>query len=246
MRLRSLTQWSVATTILVFFQLAYSGQNYLRDVVLVPSDKPFYISIFEATTNDVRVAALTFSEADHYCSRLGMRLPTRDEWFQAASGLGKNKNFTLKEDALTAANRFHYNANSSVGVYDSQRLGIDIFGTVGMSGNRSEWVVNPDGTRGQCGWKYTLRNADDFRLNVICGDKKSTGWADDNVTVRCVADYRPETRVELSQNVKGEHANYLAELVRTAENNQINSQPEQPNQQEEQVPQAKPRLDDEF
>lgn len=223
---------------LILFASSSTFAKDVVDMVLVAAPSPFYISIFEATKDGRKVVPLSKSEAQAYCQNNGMKVPTREQWMLAGSALGKNQAFTIKGDGNLQGARFHYKAEASVGVYDYEKLGIDEIGTVGMSGNRAEWVVEADGSAGQCGGDYRIRHSADFRLDRICKNKDLT----ENVTVRCVVEYADDIRVQYSPNVKGALATYIREISQTDQ-----MRPDQHQQADVPVaPEQKPKLDDEF
>ncbi|MGE0614858.1 MAG: AAA family ATPase [Bacteriovoracia bacterium] len=207
------------------------AQN-LTDMVLVnDSNQAFYIDIFEPTATQVnaivrgaasndpnKAARITrFENAVAFCERQGKRVPTQQEWMAAASNLGRNRNYTLRGDALQDArgnllvniNGNYREADGSTGSaspYLTSALGIDAIGTVGMTGNRAEWVYN-NRASGQCGSRYEENNIANARLDRICSAPLS-----DSATVRCVTNANGADTVTYSANVSGELLTYLNQI----------------------------------
>lgn len=199
------------------------------DMVLVPATPrqgAFYIDIFEATCremqeahvrncdmtgNEDKPARMSFAEAQAYCAYFGKRLPSREEWLIAASNQGRNHRYSLLGDQIrsgdhTLANVNRVNSTGSANPRNTSIVGIDAIGTVGMTGNRPEWVFATVGANqagngsGQCGGGY--ENTDPsfaiFELSHLC-DANLTG---PNATARCILPVtNPSTRAQYSANV---------------------------------------------
>lgn len=211
-----------------------SKKQTLTDMVYVGGTSPFFIDIFEMgnenvpAKNEKGAVFKTADEAAASCEKIGKKLATRKQWLAAASGLGKNKNYTLKGDAIRdSQGKLLANVNnrngSSLKVNDFEGQGIDISGTVGMTGNRSEWVKDQDGQVYQCGGSYWDPKEDDLRLDRICSKKEEGRWYynDQRATSRCVVAYSANNnpRVEFSPSVKGTLKTYIDTLPNAAVNN---------------------------
>jgi hypothetical protein len=202
----------------------------VEDMVLVPDmAHPFYISIFEVSDqklnqvlgikryngDDWPTRVETSQEAAEFCRRQGLRLPTLAEWMQAASNMGQHQNFTVVGDSVNGSSKaFNYNGGDSVKTYDIDRLGIDGIGTVGMSGNRSEWVIDESGNYQQCGGDYLIKDVNQYKLAGICGNESSPMWSKGKrATARCVIDYSADVQVTYTSRVKGKLKEYLEKLA---------------------------------
>lgn len=219
--------------LILTIQLGLSAAQALtvEDMVLVPDQNhPFYISIFEVSDaklkqvlniarykgDDWPTRVERPEEADEFCRRQGLRMPTKEEWMMAASNLGQNQNFTIVGDEAKGRRPFNYNAGDSVRIYDADQLGIDAIGTIAMSGNRAEWVSD-NGQFLQCGGDYLIKELETFKLQSICGGPNSKIWSKNGrTTVRCVIDYSPDIQVNLTANVKGSLKAYLDKLGQAA------------------------------
>ncbi|OQW46978.1 MAG: hypothetical protein A4S09_16165 [Proteobacteria bacterium SG_bin7] len=196
----------------------------VEDMVLVPDERhPFYINIFEVSdlmfykVSKIRrykeqvdnwpTKVVSPEEAEAYCKGLGLRVPTLDEWMTAATNLGQNKNYSVIGDHYQDAagkKTFNWDGGDSVPV-DDVRAGIDSIGTVGMSGNRSEWVIDSRGNYLQCGGDYKIRHPKTYHFNTICGGSNTVIFSSTHrATVRCVIDYSPDIQVTYSARVKGQ------------------------------------------
>ncbi len=218
-------------TILATVQIGVSAAQALtvEDMVLVPdSGHPFYISIFEVSDAKLKqVLNITRykgddwptriekpEEAAEFCRRQGLRVPTVAEWLMAASNLGQHQNFTVVGDAVSSGRSFNYAGGDSVRTFDIDKLGIDGIGTVGMSGNRAEWVVDDSGQYQQCGGDYLVKDVNSYKLPTICGGPGSPLWSKNGrTTVRCVIDYSPDIQVTYTSNVRGNLKTYLEKLA---------------------------------
>ncbi|MGE0615379.1 MAG: SUMF1/EgtB/PvdO family nonheme iron enzyme [Bacteriovoracia bacterium] len=197
-----------------------SPPKSFQDMTFVNApEASFYMDIFEASISElayvlpeanvptgrsgINPPRLEYETAVQYCAAQGKRIPTQAEWLTAGSNLGQNKSYTLEGDKLEfkpgqpQANVGHTGGGSSVDVTDYNHAGVDAIGAVGMTGNRNEWVLGPDGKPAQCGGHYQFALAD-VTLDKIC---KST-W-DSGATVRCVVDYAEDIRIQLTSDVQG-------------------------------------------
>lgn len=194
----------------------------LQDVVYVDDPSgPFYMQIFEASKNAVKAAGvisnynpgnkakpdrLSFSLARDYCGRIGMTVPTKAQWMVAASNIGRNTRSTLRNDADPAT--ANVSSGDSTTVNYVAQVKIDAVGTMGMTGNRGEWV----GTGSQCGGSYQTSNASTLELNrSICRD---SSFESSTATVRCI--YRVsapgDVATTVTSMVAGEHKTYLESI----------------------------------
>ncbi|OQW47977.1 MAG: hypothetical protein A4S09_14360 [Proteobacteria bacterium SG_bin7] len=252
----------------------------VEDMVLVPDvQKPFYINIFEVSDrmfekvlnkrrysgDEWPTRVETSQEAHDYCSRLGLRVPTVDEWMLAATNLGQNKNYSVVGDAYKDAGgnkTFNWAGGDSIPV-NQDGVGIDAIGTVGMSGNRGEWVVDANGDYLQCGGDYHIKDPAVYHLNKICGGSKSPIWSSNKkTTVRCVIDYSPDIQVTYSNLVSGKLKVYLEKISQggngpvvtpgdiTIDDNRHSKMPtnsgDRLNPPEPNYNENRPQLDDEF
>ncbi|MGE0614583.1 MAG: SUMF1/EgtB/PvdO family nonheme iron enzyme [Bacteriovoracia bacterium] len=203
---------------------ASQPQKVYEDMVLVPAPKPFLIDIFEgnkngSTTDDEKPYNLqTVEAAAATCAQMGKRLPTQAEWLAAASALGKNRKYTLVGDKLTPPSRGEWAVNikgpESYGTRDWPKLGIDAIGTVGMTGNRPEWVSDGPAPT-QCGGGYEVSDPSDVELSRICSTRAEGRWRRRQLTgtVRCVVDYQPGDPVEVRYTsfVNGKLKDYVTQ-----------------------------------
>lgn len=182
------------------------GQDGSRLVV------PFYIEIFEISADEAKrlvpeieysttgkPTRMTSVQAAKVCERKGMRLPTKEEWLMAASAMGQNKNYSLAGDAIQRADgTFAANiaGGNSINIYDINAIGIDAIGTVGMTGNRSEYYKNANGSVGLCGGEYETQDPALVHLSRICGFASN-----ENSTARCVLTADKEIQVQLNDLV---------------------------------------------
>lgn len=202
----------------------------LEDMVYIKDQTPFFIDVFEKggydQTNklDKPDVLKTIQEAESACAKFSKKLPTRAQWLAAASGLGKNKTYTLRGDVIKNAQGEliphikKSRGDGSVPINQFEKLGIDISGTVAMTGNRAEWVKDPDGQVYQCGGSFVDPNEADLTLQRICSKKEEKRWYYNGgaATVRCVLSYdeaknRPLT---YSRSVHGELKTYIDTLER--------------------------------
>ncbi|OQW50331.1 MAG: hypothetical protein A4S09_00620 [Proteobacteria bacterium SG_bin7] len=198
-----------------------SPKKTIEDMVYVPSTNPFLIDIFETGTSgyDSKPAAMERAEkAVEYCKSVGKRIPTKKEWLAAASGSGKNKQYTLKDDRIFEVGGILLvnvgGNNGSLRVSDWSRLGIDVSGTVGMTGNRGEWVQDSDGTVYQCGGSYRDPAADKLTLDKICATKSDNRWYHEGgATVRCILPLENGApKITYSRYVNGKLKSYIDTL----------------------------------
>jgi ATP-dependent Clp protease ATP-binding subunit ClpA len=198
------------------------------DMVLVEDKTPFYIDIFEASNDHAatlgivtrwpaysdKPARLSFVQATSYCAKQGKRLATLQQWMAAASNLKNNSSYTLAGDKIVdASGNLIPNVNDktkkgSLSVFNFDDLGIDAVGTVGMTGNRPEWVTNAAGAQ-QCGGAYETSDLKSVELSKICS---ATVWASPTGTARCVATAKSSLNITYGINVKGQLQKHLTDI----------------------------------
>lgn len=220
-------------TLMIGLLLIANTALALEDMVLVNSTKPFYLDIFETTSatadaingsSDIDTGwkparIIQGRSAEELCIKLGKRIPTLEEWKLAASNLGQNVHYTLIGDVLydTSNNRLKANVRGSASITptDFNALGIDAVGTVGMTGNRAEWVATGDSKNpyAQCGRQYETQNDQEVELRNICVTDPAGFFK--SATVRCAVTYAPSVVVTNSANIKGELLNYLTRASST-------------------------------
>jgi hypothetical protein len=198
-----------------------------EDMVLVGGGRPFYLDIFETTCgeanrvnascnmsdNNWKPARISHAQAAEYCQRAGKRLPTLDEWMRAASNGGRNATYTLAGDTLYRPDgslKAAIRGSASVDPGNFNALGIDAVGTVGMTGNRYEWVLGANGAPAMCGGQYETRTDAEVQLPRIC--VTDAARFAQNATARCAADAAPDDRVTYSARVRGALKDHLAGL----------------------------------
>ena len=207
---------------------APAGAVNVTDMVLVAGPRPFYIDIFEMGCTQANAAAagscgigetwkparMDYAHATAVCANLGKRMPTLEEWRLAGSNLGRNRNYTLVGDSLydNGTLKAYIRGSASIAPTDWARLGIDAIGTVGMTGNRYEWVSNGRASA-MCGGQYETQADADVQLSNICRTDPATFAG--SATVRCVLDFSPGVRVEFSSNVGGRLKDYIVSLDQT-------------------------------
>ena len=202
-----------------------SAQTY-EDMVLIPaygSEAAFYIDIFESTNKDGAALGLIgdwgtenykparFYEdgAKDFCAQKSKRLPTLSEWLRAASLNGKNQEFSLVGDTLqnyidNKGVNFGGTQSGSISPLSVSEMGIDVSGTVGMTGNRPEWVYDQANSQYcLCGRGYKETDLERAKLSNTC-ECPGNG----NGTARCVV-ANLSASVTLSSNVNGDLLNYI-------------------------------------
>lgn len=156
----------------------------------------FYIQIFENTNQEVsreiadwhpapasaganQPALVSPQIAEWYCQRLGMRLPSVDEWKAAASDSGKQILFSLQGGRLYSNQGEplgNFGAVSYTTIQPSDpRVGIDAAGTMGLTGNALEWATRSEGSDATgfsfCGGDVRTSDIAYLRIDQnICGE----------------------------------------------------------------------------
>ncbi|MBK9038295.1 MAG: SUMF1/EgtB/PvdO family nonheme iron enzyme [Bdellovibrionales bacterium] len=174
-------------------------------------------------------------EAIEFCRLQGGRLPTPIEWTLAALNIHENKNATHYSDRLfdfrgvptsniggrvnrpSNDDNYKYFIPAPAVVTDFKALGIDISGTVGMTGNFPELAINPEATQNQnssspmfsCGFSYDADHAQitqALQIGGLCQD----AWGRPQ-GVRCVFDYSSEETIQVfdTTKVKGHLRDYI-------------------------------------
>jgi hypothetical protein len=174
------------------------------------------------------------TEALEFCRLQGGRLPTPREWTLAALNIHENRNATDYSDRLLdyrgiptgnfggkvnrhfSGTNMNYLEPAPAVVTHFEALGIDISGTVGMTGNLPEFAVNPETTQNQnsnfpksaCGFSYEtdlslLTQA--FQTGALCLDASVPQG------VRCVFDYSSEETIQIfdTTKVRGHLRDYI-------------------------------------
>lgn len=170
---------------------------------------PFLISIFETSCAEVKAigaasncahsgnkennfpALMRLVDAEQYCQRKGMRLPTVSQWRAAAANGNSAKRYSTLGDIVVGGDgTFVVNIRSFLKkeVYLTDRLGIDEIGTVAMSGNAEEWAVGESGDAGAygCGGSNGSTGLRHLELRSTCrliGARESQGML---LNPRCV------------------------------------------------------------
>ena len=214
-----------------------SAQVVFEDMILVEKGKTrFYLDIFEMNCGKANELAakkgtvycpfgteiiwkpsrMDFDSAKAACEQQGKRLPTEAEWLMAGSRYGKNKNYTLREDRLQDSSGTYIpnimgKGGQSLPTTDFAKIGIDAIGTVGMTGNRAEWVIGANGRSMQCGGQYESTNLAELQLSTTCSSTRVAASA----TARCVAEVKADTQVVYSSYVSGELLNYIESMSKT-------------------------------
>ncbi|MBK7843004.1 MAG: SUMF1/EgtB/PvdO family nonheme iron enzyme [Bdellovibrionales bacterium] len=173
------------------------------------------------------------TEALEFCRLQGGRLPTPREWTLAALNIHENKNATDYSDRLldhrgvptsnfggkvvrrSSTHMNHYEPAPAV-VTHFEVLGIDISGTVGMTGNLPEFAVNSESTQNQnstfpkfsCGFSHEVNLSQlvqAFQAGALCED----AWMPQGV--RCVFDYSSEEMIQIfdTTKVRGHLRDYI-------------------------------------
>lgn len=206
------------------------------DMVLVEAPRPFLIDVFELTRpNNKAYRFKNLEEAQPHCAAQKKRIPTEEEWMAAARALrgkvARNRNYTLRGDQLyrdpknpsregLLANVFGTKDNKdpesgSANPADAKRVGIDTVGTLGLTGNRAEFVIGAGGRIVQCGGAYETPASEAGRLKLdrLCSDKPAD-WPAETATVRCVADVDPAVGagIRYSDKITPDHRAYLMQL----------------------------------
>lgn len=173
----------------------FKPSEAILNMIYVPAAKPFFIDVFEAQRPGGGGKAFNFQsaeKAEEYCKGLNKRLPTRAEWLLAASNNGANKNFSGPGDRVEKDGKrlFHFGGEkASFPTHEWEKIGVDAIGTVGMTGNRPEWVLGADNV--QCGGGYETKDTSDLRLNRTCSKESEGRWMreEKTATARCVKDF---------------------------------------------------------
>ena len=198
----------LATAAAIFSYQSEAIQVVVQDMAYVPATPPFLIDIFEysdSRRNPLPKAVSEVEEAQEICTKQGKRLPTVTQWLTAASGNGKNQWYSLQTDTLEPhegawpANIYGTKVKPT---HDFSSLGIDVLGTVAMTGNRAEWAVGPNGEPSHCGGSYDVYDLNDVELSRICRPAAQRRHRS-SPTVRCVAPFEGVTRT-FSSWVKGD------------------------------------------
>jgi hypothetical protein len=226
-----------ALSFLTFFMLttkSFGQRMVVQDMVAVKSTdgRIFLMDIFEVSCETARSvdrsfcerddnlwkpARLSFDQAKRVCDSARKRLPTKDEWLTAATNMGSNRLYSLVNDSIKRPDGTIIpniaRTTQSLATTDFAALGIDAIGTVGLTGNRSEFVADGDGTNVfQCGGEYETRDITSVTLDKICWP-----WAPTRTsTSRCVTDLSDNIQVEYTKFVNGELLIYLNSLSVTS------------------------------
>lgn len=211
---------------ILFITKAYSNPKEFTNMLVVNSQDPFLIEIFETSNKSTakaelsilwpsagnKPARLTFNDSETYCKSIGLELPSTRQWMLAASNNNQNKYYTLRGDGgLVNGKEVNFNIanDESINVTDIQSLGIDAIGTVGLTGNRAEWAKGPDGGLYQCGGDYSS-SLKSILLENIC---KKYNWEDIKATARCIYPLKAGQDIKITlKNLKREHIQYIESI----------------------------------
>lgn len=190
---------------------------------MVPVGDQFWIDIFEMSCSEAnaliagscRVGSVwkpnrieSPGVAESLCRAQGKQVPTLQQWMLAASNMGTHKSSTLVGDSTVKnqANVREASHGESLAPENFRALGIDGIGTVGMTGNRAEWVRSDQGgSYFICGGGYEERF---LVLSEIC--RPASQSRSESSTVRCVLPAgNAQLKPDFSVRVQAELASYL-------------------------------------